>query len=47
MSEVNYKKMKVVELKSQLEARNIDIPRGAKKAELLALVLSSVEAESN
>lgn len=42
---MNFKKMKVAELKTELENRQIDIPRGAKKAELLALLMSSVEAE--
>jgi len=45
MSDIDFKKMKVAELKAELNARSIDIPRGAKKAELLAMLMSSVEAE--
>lgn len=36
-------KMKVAELKLELEKRNVDVPKGAKKADLVALLLKNEE----
>lgn len=46
MSSVNPKKLKVADLKSELEARNIPVTKGLKKAELVALLTSVIEAET-
>lgn len=45
MSDINPKKMKVAELKSELEARNIEVAKGLKKADLVALLLSAIESK--
>ena len=43
MAELNPKKMKVAELRSELEARNIQVNKGLKKADLVAMLESALE----
>ncbi|XP_078495419.1 uncharacterized protein LOC100184492 [Ciona intestinalis] len=47
MGKLNPKKMKVAELKVELESRNIEVGKGMKKADLVALLLSSIESDEN
>ncbi|XP_076800926.1 uncharacterized protein LOC143445597 isoform X2 [Clavelina lepadiformis] len=45
MGKLNPKKLKVAELKVELEARNIPITKGLKKADLVTLLMSAIESE--
>lgn len=44
MSDLNPKKMKVAELKVELEKRNIQIQKGLKKPDLVAMLMSALES---
>ncbi|XP_039268372.2 uncharacterized protein LOC120343293 isoform X2 [Styela clava] len=46
MSSINPKRMKVAELKKELESRSISVTKNMKKADLVALLLSAVESET-
>ena len=45
MAKLNPKKMKVAELKSELETRNIQVGKGLKKADLVAMLESALKGE--
>ena len=45
MAKINPKKMKVAELKTELEARNIQVAKGLKKADLIAMLSSALESK--
>lgn len=46
MSNINPKKLKVVELKAELESRSITVSKGLKKADLIALLVSAIESKN-
>ena len=45
MAKLNPKKMKVAELRSELELRNIQVAKGLKKADLVVLLESALQSE--
>jgi len=45
MAKLNPKKMKVAELKAELEARNVEVGKGLKKADLVAMLMSALESQ--
>ena len=42
---LNPKKMKVADLRAELEARNVEVPKGSKKAELVAMLQSVLDGK--
>lgn len=45
MAKLNPKKMKVAELKTELEARDIQVDKKLKKADLVAMLASALESK--
>ena len=46
MAKLNPKKMKVADLRAELESRDIPVAKGLKKADLVALLTSALEGEN-